>query len=101
MLKLRILLGVKMNKIYFILALLVFCVVNSAVATENCITGYACKINMDKTTQENNKLINNKPISEKINDIFKKETKDLKIKIDNSENINSESKNNNQNSSQK
>ena len=90
-----------MNKRYFISTLLVFYIVNIAVATENCITGYACKINVDKTTRENNKLINNKPISEKINDIFKKETKDLKIKIDNSENINSDSKNNNQNPSQK
>ena len=98
-----------MNKRYFISTLLVFYIVNIAVATENCITGYACKINVDKTTRENNKLINNKPISEKINDGFphlktmywEKETKDLKIKIDNSENINSDSKNNNQNPSQK
>jgi len=84
-----------MIKKYFILALSVFCFINLAFATENCVTGYACKINNNETIQNNDLLNENKSIQEKINEIFKNKTNNLEINNTKQNKINLDKENNN------
>jgi len=66
-----------MKKKNIFLIFTVIFLLNTITTTENCITGYACKINPENITEENKK--SDGLIHKMIDDIMKKEKHDINI----------------------